>query len=66
MLKYAVIWTGMPEGQEYHCSRLSDAKRIARAYALVFDHAELTYNDPPGKDIYFDRAAGMTVKEVEM
>ena len=66
MLKYTVIWTGMQPGQEFHCNRLADARRIARAYALVFGHAELTYNEPPGKDIYFDRMPGYTVEELEM
>jgi len=66
MTKYTVIWQGMKEGQEFHCSRLDDAKRVARAYAIVFGHAELTYDTLPGKDIYFDRTPGHTVKELEM
>ena len=65
-LKYMVTWAGMPKGQEYHCNRLEDAKRIARAHALVYGHAELTYNRPPCKEIYFDRMPGYTVKAVEM
>ena len=65
MTKYTVTWAGMPNGQEYHTSRLKDAKLIAKMQAFINGHAEVTKDDPPYRDIYFDRI-GLDVKEVEM
>ena len=66
MTRWMVHWQGMKADQEYYTQRLVDAKKYARACAIVFGHAEVLSLTADYREIHFDRHYGVNVKEVEM